>query len=296
MVIVLLIVHLADKGDVDEEMLAFMPSDTVVLMGAELDEFSKIGTRFPGGDASFLNDLVFPRDDIQRVILGISESNDSVLVMRMKNSFSRTRFKDRCRDEEKRENGKTYYPLRNDTGFAHLHSNSLVLITVKESTMREILRRDNNKLTIAESLRDLAKAGSDASFWFASTGEGAPFGVGRAPILGNGFAGDEIRGVCVSLKIRSDTLEVKVAALAKDGDTASNLRARMQDYLDEHKRRFDSENRHSPRLSERQQMERDNINSASVERSGLMVVFTCQGKNPRADAGDGDRDLFQMFR
>jgi hypothetical protein len=297
--IVLLIVYLVRKGDGEEEMLAYLPADTHMVVFVDFDAIANKRTPFgPMDEFRFESEIM--REDVEKMIYAESEKNGLMAVLRLKSSFNKARFLDKTQATERKENGKTYYSIQRGPGYAYLASSSLLVFAEREDTMREMLRRDLSKPIVSDSIREVVREVSPASVWVVATEQKGPRGFGGLPnLMAGGFEPGETRAIAVSMKFSGDQMDIKIAIMATSAESASRWRDRLQRDIDQARRNMDDEMRHSPRSSENLDERRKLINSASVDRSGLLVTISCSGRMPwgeRDRPAGGNRDFFQMFR
>ncbi len=295
--IVILIIYLA-RGSSDEELLAYMPADTHTLICVNMNALDKLrDSPFLGNDIPFAeSNSGLPREDIDKILVGFSDKNGILFVVRLKSSFNKARFMDYFQAESRKENGKPYYYLKRDRMYAHLQSDSLLVGSDREDTLRDILRRERDKVVISESLRDLTKPVSSGDVWMASTQPArSPIGAMHMPGFLGGRGDGDLRGCGIAVNAGSDTMEVKIAFLCRNSDEASRISNRMQDEVDTARRRFDEVARDRALAHQEREELRDIMNSFSVDRSGAIVTIRVKGKS-HWDRGNRNRDPFSLFR
>lgn len=282
--IVLLIANLFSSSGSDEEMIACLPADSTLILGLEIESLSKVKKGIGSLNRVELDEFGLSKSDIEKLITGITDKDDSMMVIRLKGSFNKDRFVDYNRAEARKEKGKVYYELRRQQQptYACLPSDSLLVIAPREDTIRDMLRRDRSKPAIAKSLQELAKSVSSASVWAVSIQNGNDRLGFMGGALGNRFTGDDVRGLGFSMNIKDEQIDIKLAILTHSSETANRVCDQIQSEIKRDKVGLFGEG----------------ANSATVGSDGPMVTVSCRAKKPSTNRDDNRRgdDFFRLFQ
>jgi hypothetical protein len=240
-------------GKVDAEMLSYLPADSQVIGGADLDELAKnnklkeLISRFDnGGDPlKELNETLKPTgltiDDFSGVVFGDQiGAAERTLVFRTKKPFDKAKMAEVFGvKEEKKIGDKTYYGK--DSGALYFPSETLMVFTTVKH-LETIANKDFGKVVISAEMQELVKKAGKCHAWvvisrLAPSGEwlksldqfkGLPY---LSADLIN--AAKEAKGAGISLKIDGEQLTITGTLLCSDKGAAEKAASALSKEIDE---------------------------------------------------------------
>ena len=163
-------------GGYDKEMLALMPSDVTRIEGDEVEKIADIAKfkklierEFNNeGKYGFLKKAGVTIDDIKRTMEGRTEKGENIIVVRLKKDADQGKFTQGGTEAKAGE--KKYWKVKqNDSAdaFVAFPSDDLVLVVSKEETIKSILNKEEGKIVISETLKELVGKVAGGTHWDA---------------------------------------------------------------------------------------------------------------------------------
>jgi hypothetical protein len=175
-----LVYFLSGAGRVDEEMLAYLPPNSNIIMCADIDDIlkneevkkilSKPLGKMPKGPLSELNERIKPADltvdDFSRVVMGgVMDKDEPTFVLRVKKSFDKAKLAAAFEfKKEQRKGDVTYYTNDRGKQLAYFPSDTLIVVTTAQQ-FEALAAKGAAQVTVSAEMQDLAKKMSKGQFW-----------------------------------------------------------------------------------------------------------------------------------
>jgi hypothetical protein len=305
--VVFLLIYFLGGGSYDEEMIAFLPADTTNINSIDIADMisamppkqrDRMKENFgKSGDTKELKEAGIGPDDIKRVVEAHTKESGSVTVVRLNKGVDKGKLTSGA--SEQKESGKSYYKMK-DGKFVYFASEKLIVEADKEDTMKSILKRDEGKVVLSDTMQEIAKKAAKGTTWHASASDKGAFGFG-------GVGGDKglesifknAKGSGGWSKLSSSEVDRGEFIMCGSADDAAKLSEAVEKKIEEDKKNIDARigdlAKFMPNLSEEDKKAiRDNINSRSVSKSGNFVELTQSMKvrDKDDDKGGGPGMMF----
>ena len=257
-----LIYFFAGKNNLDSEMLAYVPADSNILMGVEVEALLKndkikslLSTAMGKTFLAKLNEAGLSENDFSRILLGGnsnvksagnfgglhdgSKDANAAIVIRTKKSFDKPKLIQATNLKEITKNGKTCYEGENAEK-VFFPSDTLIVLALSEKTLDEITRRDGGKAAVSDDMQELGTKMSKGHLWFAF---GKSFFGDELKSVEKAGAGDApadfidavkgMRALGAYLKIDGDTVSFGGGILCADSTAAAKGADALQKKIDE---------------------------------------------------------------
>jgi len=297
------------RDKVDSEMLAYLPKDTNVIAGVEVEEMLKNDKLkelwkklTEKGETKQILDKLKQADldenDISKVMFGggvktMEPGDSSTIVVRLKKDVNKEKLAKAFDLKETEKNGKKFYTTKVDPGTRIiLPTDRLIVVVQSEKRLDEILGKDPGNVLVSDSMQELAHKMSKGALWVAidrsslgdsmkdiEKGKGAKDPDGELLMPDAVIdAVKDLKGLGFYLKVEGDKASLKTGLLCKDSDAASKAADELKKLLDKHKKDgFEK----SPLFmavagapKEVTSYFNEILQSASVESSGAMLETT----------------------
>lgn len=293
-------------GAYDTEMIAFLPGDSTMVVGVDLDELAsntklkefvqRVGKQAGEDPLKEANDKLKPAglttDDFSRLVVGgqMDKGAEPTAVVRTKKSFDKAKFAEfmDCKKEEKKD-GKTYYSDGGD-GVVYFPSDTLAVRTTKKHY--ETLAKESGKVLLSEEMQDLAKKLSKGHFWVAMSKNALPkqamdqidlAKAVRIPYVPPEFidAVKDMKGFGFWVKADGDKVKFGAGVLCNKQEVAEKAEEKMKKEIDEQRSKKLEDNdlikqglgsKEVP--SEVKSMMTNLQKSFAADRSGALVEFS----------------------
>jgi hypothetical protein len=256
--LVWLLVWLFSGSSYDKEMMAYMPENTQILVGVDVDHLMSLdgvkelldnnnfagamGAGFGGGaEIEAFQKTGVKLKDIKRIMVGMpdpTKGNGTVAVIRFRDSVDKGKINSAVNAAEQKAGDKVYYRSSIKGACLHYGDDDLLVIAENEETMKKVLSKESGKIVINETLKELADKVGGGHVWAATStnplGGGGGGGFGALGLLGGGGRSgnndaDEFlnviknaKGFAFSMKI--DNKSVRATGYAKCADSSSASR------------------------------------------------------------------------
>ena len=166
----------SDSDTFAPQMLAYLPSDVTDISGFEFESFLSEANEKEQGSVNIhpglglLRDAGLSGDDFKSIVFGIGKQSGQIMVVRLKKEVDEENLKQDGVDAN--DSGKGYFKYTGTGICVYVASPSLLVFTRVEATMKGILRREEGKAVIPESLQDVAKLACEGHEWKASIAGG----------------------------------------------------------------------------------------------------------------------------
>jgi hypothetical protein len=254
-----LIYFLGGSNNYDSEMAAYLPAETNMMVGVEVEELMKndkvknlVTTVFQGEGKEFyakLKEAGMDENSFTRVLVGgdmggamfgagpgAGKEPNMVGVIRAKKAFDKAKIAQLMSLTEQTKNGKTFYKSdKKKDIFVHYPSDMMAVIASSEKAMDGVLSRGDGKVVISEDMQELAKKLSKGQVWVA-VGTAAfekelkqaehLEDMGVPADIANAVKG--MRGVGFYAKLDGDKLTFAGGVLCADRSTASRAADALQ--------------------------------------------------------------------
>ncbi len=234
--LIFLLYYLFSGGGYDKEMMAYMPSDSAVLIGGNVEEAMDIDAvkdlvqtglkNAPGEVTGVLTKAGFKIENISKVLVGITKNGQGgVLTVRFKDKPEPKKIADAVQAKEDKHKDKTFY--KGPTGAFFFPSDDLLVGAMSEDALKKLIEKEGSDIAISEDLNKLAKKVAKNTFWVATTeANNSGFGGfgkmgGGIPGIGAGSLPSDAKGIALGVKITSSKLSLQVTVQCKDSDEAS---------------------------------------------------------------------------
>ena len=199
-----LIYFLSDSPKPDNEMLAYLPAESTVVIGIDVEESLKspktkgMALKFIGyridpimgedlGFVSILKRVNLSEKDIARIAIGARDwqtidqmlykgnapaptnpdANQFSVVIRMKQPIDKAKLVEAMGGREQKKGEKTYYALGPRMAIAFPSDSLIVVTSQNDKLLDKILNADPGKPAISAEMMDLVKRSSRGHMWFA---------------------------------------------------------------------------------------------------------------------------------
>lgn len=264
-----LVYFLGGSGNLDREMMAYLPADTDMMIGVEVEELLKNGTLkslFTKEKDKADKDLLMKlqeagvgEDDISRMLVGgklqemlqprVVALNDKkaakenvpsvATVVRFKKAVDKGRIVKALEAKEQTKSGKTFYK-KGETfeQYFYFPTDSMMVTTESEKLLDSFLTKDSSQVAVSDDMQELARKMSKGQVWLA-VGRSA-FGDKLKGI--SDIKGDEIpanvlpaiegmKGAGVYLKLDGDKFSVAAQVLCADSGAAKKASEGLQKWI-----------------------------------------------------------------
>jgi hypothetical protein len=271
-------------GGYDEEMVAFMPSDTTSLNFENIDKqagiakFKKIMEKEFNGSPKFalLKSAGLSIDDIKRTLEGNTEKGVNITVVRTKKSVDQGKVTSGA--DKKDAGGKSYWKVKKgnfgDT-FVAFPKDDIMLMVSDEEVMKSTLNKESGKVVINETLQELAKKVGKGDIWHAnynknSGGGGMQFQGPDADLM---KAMASSKGSAMRIDISSGSVDITNYTLYESSEAASKVAEQQKKKFEEEKSKIEEAFKKLPgNLSEAQKNAiKKAFLSTSISSSGSYV-------------------------
>lgn len=310
--IVFLCIWMFGGGGYDEEMIAFMPSDTNDLdfenveKIADISKFKKIAEREFTNDSALrvFKEAGLTVSDISKALKGRTDGGASVTVVRLKKALDKGKVTQGA--TESKANNKSYHKMHQGVGdsFIHFASDKLIVQASTEEVMKTLLNKDEGKVVISEQLQDLAKKVAKGEKWTAhvtkNAGGGAAFDI-------PGMSQDDkdvfrimqsAKGNAMRIDISSSSLDITHYTLCADSESANKIVEIRKKKRDEEKGKveqmFNNQGPGGKNLTDAQKAAlKKMISNADISKSGsYLEISTSLDLGPFTDELDGIPGMF----
>ena len=259
-----------NSGGASTEMLAWAPDDTVQMsfinVAEALDkqalrtdhpEITKMANRgVASGDILTILEAR-SRNSVGGPGVGFQALTNETTVVKLKPGFDKQKVLGT--GTELKAEGKSYHRLRDGT-FAHFPSDSLLVHTTREDTMKNLLRKEKGKVMLSDTMKEAQKSAS-GDVWMVEQGDQSFFGLMAG--------GSKPKWVAISGTIAGDYMKLSIRLEFNDGDSANRAKEAMDKNLQEQKNRLAS----MPPTPEVEEQKKDIANS-NVSQSGNSVTLS----------------------
>lgn len=300
-------------GSADEEMLAYLPGDSDVIVGANVADIleneninamlDQFGARGPINEFDTkLGQAGLSLKDIERVYFAASSKvgNRGTLVVRSSNPMNAEQVAKAFGGGASREvNGKTLYQADLFGESAYLHAvgeNLLVISTLDETAFAQLLDQGaSGQSGLSEDVSEMVAEVGDGDVWLTYADSQALQEVGPLLALGAmqypqlaevSTALTTGRGAVISMEFSSSTGTLRAGLMCRDSDTASKAVDALEEVIDQIR------TQEAGNLSPEDQ---DNLDAVSFSSSGSFAMLKFSGSletpagglggNPFADFG-----------
>lgn len=283
-VIALVLYLIFSGGNYDKEMIAYLPEDTRSIRGEEFAEHlgnvtDKARTKLKESfdkrdDLKPLRDGGIAAEDVKRIIRGDGKEGD-VTVVRLSKSIDIGKATSGA--SEANENGKKYFKMK-EGFFLHFPSDTLVVRTYQEETLKKILKREEGKVVISEELQAFAKKCAHGDNWRAAIFESKD-GNNRTVFGMGGESGGKLKGLGSYSSTSGIEQDHTMIAYFESEEDAKKGYEEAKKHIDEAQKDPDKEIQKRAQYMKNMTDEdkkdmRDAINSASISRSGKYVEIS----------------------
>lgn len=263
-----LIYFLGGSDSYDSEMVAYLPAETNVMVGVEVEELMKndkvknMVTSFLQKDGKEFYDKLkeagMSENDFTRVLVG-GEFNPKgggpgqdkfAVIIRAKKAFDKGKIAQVASLQEQEKNGKKYYKSTKEKDlFVYYPSDTLAVMVPSEKAIEGVMSRDGSKVAVSDEMQDLAKKLSKGHVWFAMStaqfsnelGQVKNAKIPDVPSeLTDAVAG--MRGVGAYAKIDGDKVTFGGGILCADSSSATKAADALQKKIDEQRGKNLNEN------------------------------------------------------
>ena len=233
---------------VDTEMLALAPSDTVLLMGIDVNELKRNGkfARLIGNtimqqlperqlvERKF-EEAGLSENDVSGVLIATSSPGGSgpVVVIRFNRDIDQKRLINAFNGHKVSDKFKKYFTSETLPGSYFFFAGKRLLVIVDDrDTMQKLLHHDRTKVQLSQEMRDAASKAS-GQYWMVMKKEG---GADAMKGFGMGFGADDIFGgfanqteaIVVTLAAQNDQLECEIGLKLAANKNAADVSQQMQ--------------------------------------------------------------------
>ncbi|MCE9530161.1 MAG: hypothetical protein K8T89_03345 [Planctomycetes bacterium] len=256
-------------NNLDNDMLAYMPADTNMMFGLDVEELlknDKLKDQWKKAKAEKegkeivdkLKEADIEDDDISRILYGTKAIVDEdsfkdslTMVIKTKKDYDKEKLIKAFEMERQEKNGKIYYKDKRKSDMrVVLPTNRLIVFLGSQKRLDDVLEKDASKVVISDAMRELAKKMSKGPIWLAI--DRSLFGdelknldqlKGKKDEKGELLAPTELidaakdlRGLGMYVKVDGDKITVKTGMLCKDSDNASKAASALQAFVDKHRK------------------------------------------------------------
>ncbi len=243
------------SAKVDAEMLSYLPADSQIIAGADLEELVKnsrlkelVGKLGDKEDPlKEANEKLKPTsltvDDFSSIVMGATPgSGEQTVVFRTKKAFDKAKMAEAMGiKEEKKKGDKTYYATPREV--LYFPSDTLMVIT-SEKQFETIAGRNSAKVLISEELQDFVRKIGKGNIWIAIARGAIPGDELKQIELVKGMglpylsadlidAAKEAKGAGLSLKFDGDQVTIAGTLLCADKSAAKKAAAALSKDIDE---------------------------------------------------------------
>jgi hypothetical protein len=260
-----LIYFLGGSNNLDSEMLAYLPPETNLMAGVEVEELMKndkvknlvTGLLQNEGKDFYakLKEAGMSENDFTRILIGGDmdmfgmralrdgprEEPNMVIVIRAKKAYDKAKIAQVVGLQEANKNGKTYYKSTKAKDLlVYYPTDTLAVLTPNEKTLEGAMSRDSGKVVVSEEMQELGKKLSKGHVWFALNTTHLRDGLKQIKgqkipdvpeELIDALAG--MRGVGAYAKLDGDNLTFGGGILCEDRSTASKAADALQKKIEE---------------------------------------------------------------
>jgi hypothetical protein len=299
-----LLIYMFSGGSYDKEMMAYMPESTAIVGGADVEALMKVDMLkemldkggagavpgMPGGGGAQdltkgLKEAGLSFGDISKVMFGTPDDAKKaegwVAVARFKKDVDKGKIAGALKATEAKEGGKTYY--KGAAGALFFPKDDLLVLAEKEDTLKKLMNKEEGKVVINDTLKELADKVGGGNVWVAtSSNPGNAAGLGPIGMMTGGDA--DVTNALKNakggaLKVDIDNSRIKAAVYLKCAD--SGAASKLADSLN--KQLKDAKQKMNEMLSKvgggggpEVDVMKDAVNSISIDSSG--DTFEASGK------------------
>jgi hypothetical protein len=300
-------IFLFSGGSYDKKMLAFMPSDTTVIVGLNVSEaldneqvkaLVDLGMNNIKGPNP-LKQAGLELKDINKIYVGAGKLDfkggaepSGVVVVRFNNAPDKKKIADTMKAKEEKYKDKPFY--KGTDMWMFFPDDDLAVGCSSEDLLKKLMDKDGSEITISEDLKTLVDKASSGTAWVAaavdinSLTKNLPPQAQMLPMMMGGLGsevGDAVKtskGIAAWAKISSSSLSAGVTLMCKDDDTASKAAVAANKQLEPIKKLAGA----MPGGNEKAQAAKDVLDSIDISSSGKMFNATLK-VNTKSFGGAG---------